>query len=62
MDRRGRQGGAQKSWIGAEWKEVDNEPEMQSKGRKGTVYLYACMYMCVCICVWCVCVFMYLCV
>lgn len=27
--RRGRQGGAQKSWTGAEWREVDNELEMQ---------------------------------
>lgn len=42
--KRGRQGGAQKSWRGVEWKEVDNESETQWKGTKGTVYLQVCVY------------------
>lgn len=41
--KRGRQGGAQNSWIGVEWKEVDNESETQRKGAKGTVYLHVCV-------------------
>lgn len=41
--KRGRQGGAQNSWIGVEWQEVDNESETQRKGAKGSVYLHVCM-------------------
>lgn len=41
--KRGGQGGPQNSWIGVEWKEVEDEPETQRKGVKGTVYLNVCV-------------------
>lgn len=41
--KRGRQGGPQNSWIGVEWKEVDNESETQRKGVRGTVLLHVCV-------------------
>lgn len=44
--KRGRQGGPLNSWIGVEWKEVDNESETQRKGVKGTVYLHVCVCVC----------------
>lgn len=52
--KRGRQGGAQNSWIGVEWKEVDNESETQRKGAKGTVYLHVCMCIYIDVYIFCV--------